>query len=243
MTTTEISELKYSKTIFPNETDEYRAARDALLRSEAELRAQVERVAAQRREMPLGGEVAEDYAFEELAGGVARTLKLSELFSEDRDHLFLYSFMYGPSMDAPCPMCSSLLDALNGNAAQLAQRVNLVIAARSPIGRVTDFAKARGWDRLRMVSAANNTYTRDYFGEDAEGNQLPMANVFVRREGRIHHFWAAELFWSEPMAGTNPRHLDMMWPLWNLLDLTPDGRGDWYPSLESQPGKSISGAA
>jgi len=146
-------------------------------------------------------------------------------------------------MDAPCPMCSSLLDALNGNAAHLAQRVNLVVAARSPIERVTDFAKARGWDRLRMVSAANTTYTRDYFGEDADGNQLPMANVFVRRNGRIHHFWAAELFWSETMEGTNPRHLDMMWPLWNLLDLTPGGRGDWYPSLETQPVKSISGEA
>ena len=232
-----------TKTRFPNESDQYRAARDALLRSEAELRAQVERVAAQRRELPLGGEAAEDYTFEELAGGVARSVKLSDLFAEDKDHLFLYSFMYSPGMDAPCPMCCSLLDALNANAAHLAQRVNLAVAARSPIERLTAFAKARGWDRLRMVSAANNSYTLDYCGEDADGNQLPMANVFVRRNGRTHHFWAAELFWSETMEGANPRHLDMMWPLWNLLDLTPGGRGDWYPSLEAQPVKSISGVA
>lgn len=215
---------------FPNETPEYRHARDTLLKAEIELRQQIERVAALRRKLQLGGAVREDYVFEELDdNGKVRQIKLSELFEGEKDALFLYGFMYGPKMKEPCPMCSSLLDGLNGNAGQITQRINFAIVARSPIHQIVKFAKARGWHDLHLLSSANNSYHIDYFAEDAEGAQMPMANVFVWRDGSVHHFWGSELLYADVEG--NARHMDLMWPLWNVLDTTPDGRGDWYPSL------------
>jgi predicted dithiol-disulfide oxidoreductase (DUF899 family) len=213
---------------FPNETPAYRTARDQLLAAEIALRAEVEQVAKLRRTLPIGGKIPQDYEFEEAAGRV----KLSQLFPTGRDTLFLYNFMYGPKMARPCPMCTSFLDGLNAQAVDLTQRIGVAVAARSPIARIREFADGRGWKQLRMVSSAENTYNRDYFGEDAEGNQWPMANVFVRRTDGIHHFWGTELLYAETAKGTDTRHIDMLWPLWNVLDLTPEGRGaDFYPKL------------
>jgi predicted dithiol-disulfide oxidoreductase (DUF899 family) len=215
----------------PNETDEYREVRDKLLQAEIDLRAQVEHVAAMRRGLPIGGLLKEDYAFEEIAGddGQVRKVKLSELFEGSKTSLFVYSWMYGPKMPNPCPMCSSIIDGLNGNARHLAERINLAVVARSPIERMMAFAKARGWNSLRLLSSAKNTYNTDYFGETADGDQYPMANVFVRRDGSIHHSWGTEMLYAK--LDGDPRHMDLMWPLWNVLDTTPEGRGDWYPPL------------
>lgn len=216
---------------FPNEPDHYREARNKLLKAEIDLRAQVEQVAAMRRGLPVGGPVKEDYAFEEMArDGQVRAVKLSELFAGSKTSLFVYSWMYGPSMKTPCPMCSSFLDALDGNALQLNQRINLAVIARSPVERITAFARARGWKALRFLSSSKNSYNADYFGETSKGDQYPMANVFVLRDGLIHHSWGSEMLYAG-LEG-DPRHLDMMWPLWNVLDTTPEGRGrDWYPPL------------
>lgn len=216
---------------FPNETTGYREARDELLKSEIALRAEVERVAAMRRGLPLGGLVKEDYTFEEIGGdGQVRSVKLSELFEEPKTSLFVYSWMYGPAMANPCPMCSSIIDGLNGNARHIAQRLNLIVVARSPIERITAFAKGRGWNSVRLLSSAKNSYNADYFGETSAGDQYPMANVFVRRDGSIHHFWGSEMLYAK-LEG-DPRHMDLMWPLWNVLDTSPEGRGDWYPPLD-----------
>lgn len=218
---------------FPNETSEYRKARDELLKAEVDLRAQIERVAAMRREMPLGGLIEEDYVFDEVDdNGQAKTVRLSELFEDSKTSLFVYSFMYGPNMDNACPMCSSIIDGLNGNAHHISERVNLVVVARSPIDRIMAFAKERGWNNLRLLSCANNSYGLDYFGEDAKGNQMPMANVFVKKDGSIRHFWGTEMLYAK-LEG-QPRHVDLLWPLWNVLDTTPEGRGDdWHPPLRS----------
>lgn len=218
---------------FPGETARYRTARNRLLEAEIELRRNVERVARMRRKLPLGGAAPDDYVFDEQGqNGEIRAVKLSELFRDKLDTLLIYSYMYGPNMKQPCPMCTSFLDSVEGAAAHLTQRANLAVAAKSPIGRIKEFAKTRDWRRLRLLSSANNTYNRDYHGENAAGGQLPMLNVFVRRKGKIHHFYATELQFMPPEKGQNQRHIDMMWPLWNLLDLTPEGRGsDWYPSL------------
>jgi predicted dithiol-disulfide oxidoreductase (DUF899 family) len=219
----------HSTVRFPGESAGYRAARDELLAAETDLRRQVEQVAELRRKLPLGGELAEDYIFEEEAG-VA--VKFSDLFREGTDTLALYSFMYGPEMPQACPMCTSFLDSMNGTAAHAAQRINLAVVAKSPIGRIREFARGRGWDRLRLLSSAGNTYNRDYFGENAADGQLPAFNVFVRRDGKIYHSYNTELVFWPADPGQNQRHNDMMWPLWNLLDLTPEGRGlDWYPRL------------
>ncbi len=217
---------------FPNEPPEYRASRDALLAAEIDLRRQVEKVAAQRRALSLGGRVKEDYVFTERVGGEEKSVKLSELFLPGKDTLFLYNFMYGPKAKHPCPMCTSFLDGLDGQFQHLTQRIAVVVVARSPITRILEFAASRKWSRLRLISSANNTYNADYFGEDAQGNQWPMANVFVRSDAMIHHFWGSEMLYADSTKGEDTRHIDMLWPLWNVLDLTPGGRGaDFYPKL------------
>jgi len=192
------------------------------------LRLHVEKVAAARRKLPLVGKAPEDYVFEAEDGKV----RMSELF-RNGDTLVAYSFMYGPNMKQPCPMCSSFLDGLNGSAKHISQRTNLVVIARSSIGRIMEFARARGWSNLRLLSSAGNSYCRDYRGEDVGGAQWPMMNVFVRRKGVIRHSWASEMMGAKADPGQNDRHVDLMWPLWNVLDLTPEGRGDWYPPLRA----------
>ena len=222
---------------FPGENKAYRDARTELLKAEIDLKRQTEKVAALRRGLPLGGEVTTDYVFDEGAKDIAdaKTVKqihLRDLFG-DKDTLVLYSFMYGPNMKAPCPMCTSFLDALDRQAEALSQTVALAISAKSPIGRVRDFARERGWSQLRLLSSAGSTYQKDYLGEDEEGHQMPMMNVFVKRGGKVHHFWGSEMLYAdERTKETDSRHIDMMWPLWNVLDLTPGGRGaTWYPKL------------
>jgi predicted dithiol-disulfide oxidoreductase (DUF899 family) len=211
----------------PNESVKYRAKRNELLRAEMDLRTHVERVAALRRRLPLGGEVREDYVFEATDGPV----KLSELFGK-HDTLVLYNFMYGPRMKEACPMCTAMLDSLDGAADHLGQRVGLAVVAKSPIDRIQEFARERGWDQLRLLSSADNSYNRDYQGETANGEQMPMLHVFTRRNGKVHHFWGSEMLFPPAVRGQHPRHVDMIWPLWNVLDLVPAGRGsDWIPRL------------
>lgn len=224
---------------FPNESKAYRAARNKLLGAEKALRRKVESVAALRRKLPAGGPVPEDYVFEELENGAPKSVRLSELFANG-DTLVAYSYMYGPGMAKPCPMCTSMLDALNGNAPHIVQRTNLVVIAKSPIARIVEFTRARGWDRLRLLTSAGNSYNRDYQGEGPDGSQWPMLNVFVRRKGVVRHFWGSELLGAKAEAGQNGRHVDMLWPLWNALDLTPEGRGkDWYPKLDYSMRKAL----
>jgi predicted dithiol-disulfide oxidoreductase (DUF899 family) len=216
---------------FPNEPASYRAARDELLHAEAELRRHVEAVAALRRRLPVGGAVPEDYVFDE-AGDGDGVRRVSELFVRPEASLLLYNFMYGPKMAAACPMCTSFLDALDGIAPHVMQRMNLAVVAKSPIARLRAHARDRGWRHLRLLSSAGNAFNRDYLGENADESQNPVLHVFVRRGGAVHHFYATELAFAPAEPGQHPRHIDPVWPLWNLFDLTPEGRGtDWYPKL------------
>jgi predicted dithiol-disulfide oxidoreductase (DUF899 family) len=225
---------------FPGEPDDYRDARDELLRAEIDLRRQTEAVAAQRRELPLGGEVPQDYVFDEWDDGAdaPRTVRVSELFADGKDTLFLYSFMFRPGekglpLEVACPSCTSIIDALDGEARHIAERINFAAVTKVPIERFRAHAQARDWHRARLLSSAGNSYNRDYQAEDADERQLPIASVFVRRDGRIHHQWSSELLFAPTDPGEHPRHVDFMWPLWAVLDRTPDGRGtDWEPKLE-----------
>lgn len=213
---------------FPGESPEYRAARDELLAAELQLRRLTEQVAAQRRALPPGGRPPEDYVFAE--GPDGRPVRLSELFG-DKETLVLYSYMYGPAMERPCPSCSSMLDSLDGAAPHILQRVALAVVARSPIARIRAFAEERGWRRLRLISDAGASYHRDYFGETDDGSQRPILNVFSRRGGEVRHVWASEMMFVPAAPGQEPRHIDAIWPLWNVLDLTPEGRGDFHARL------------
>ncbi len=221
---------------FPGESKAYRAARNQLLKAEMELRKEMESVAALRRKLPLGGTIPEDYEFEEGAADLAdtetvRRVKMSELSQRDAS-LVVYSYMYGPAMAKACPMCTSILDALDRTVQHAGQRINVAVVAKSPIQRIRAIARERGWKNLRLLSSAGNSYNRDYRGEDAKGSQLPALNVFTRKGGRIHHTYSSELLFVPSEPGQNGRHVDVIWPLWNLFDYTPEGRGtDWYPKL------------
>jgi predicted dithiol-disulfide oxidoreductase (DUF899 family) len=233
---------------FPNESVSYRQARNALLQEEMELRRRIERVAAQRRALPKGGEIPEDYVFEgKRANGKPAGLKLSELFAPGKDTLAIYSFMFGPEREQPCPGCTHFLDGLDGAARHIGQRVNLVVVAKSPLKRLLGLAKERGWKNLRLLSAAGNDYDRDYFGDSialsramrdqqefTPGKEwdMPMLNVFRRYDGAIRHFWGSELLYVPPEPGQQYRHNDLLDPVWNLFDVTPEGRGDFEPKLD-----------
>ena len=209
---------------FPGESAEYRAARNALLQEEIALR-QIEGVAAQRRALPLGG-VVQDYQFESARGPV----KLSELFG-GYDTMVVYSFMFGPQREHPCPLCTSMLSGLDGQM-DILERVGFLVVAGLPIERLTALADDRGWKHLRLVSSRGNSYSRDYHAATDLGSEFPLVNVFSRSNGTIRHSYCGELFFVEPEPGQDPRHVDAMWPLWNILDLTPNGRGaHWRPQL------------
>jgi predicted dithiol-disulfide oxidoreductase (DUF899 family) len=238
-------------TTFPGESAEYRAARDQLLVQEIELRRAMEAVAAARRELPRGGVVSEDYVFQgKRADGASTDVKLSELFASGKDSLVIYNFMFprdpgdlrpGPTSgqtallkleEGPCPSCVALLDQLDGAAEHARQHINLAVVAKSPLARILTFAEERRWRRLRLLSSAGNTYNRDYLGETAEGAQRPMLNVFHRDGSVIRHFWGSELFYAPTDPGQDPRHLGTLEPVWNLFDLTPEGRPtDWDEQL------------
>lgn len=211
---------------FPNESAEYRAARNALLAEEIELRRHIERVAEQRRALPPGGAVAREYRFEGENGPVT----LAELFG-DKDTLVIYSYMFGPDRVKPCPMCTSLMGSWEGKVPDIEQRVALAMVARSPIDRLVAAKRARGWTQLRVYADTDGAYTRDYVS--AEDADVPGYTVFTRRDGTIRHFWSGEIGGAMADPGQDPRGAPDPDPLWTLLDTTPEGRGtDWYPRLD-----------
>jgi predicted dithiol-disulfide oxidoreductase (DUF899 family) len=210
---------------FPNESGAYRLARDALLAEEIELRRHTERVAVQRRALPPGGKVPKNYAFVGENGPV----NFSELFG-DKQTLAIYSYMFGPQREQPCPMCSSLMAAWDGEALDVEQRMALVMVARSPMERLLKVKNERGWRNLKLYSDTSGDFTRDYVS--ADDADIPAFNVFSRRDGSIRHFWSGEMGGSTADPGQDPRGAPDLMPLWTILDSTPDGRGtDWYPSL------------
>jgi predicted dithiol-disulfide oxidoreductase (DUF899 family) len=236
---------------FPGESPEYRAARDRLLEQEMEERSLMEAVAAARRELPPGGAVPQDYVFEGAGpDGEPIQVPLSELFAPGKDSLVIYSFMFprdpgdrtpGPTSgqtahlplaEGPCPTCAAFIDQLEGTAEHLGRLINLVVVAKTSPQRLLTFADERGWRRLRFLSSATNTYNRDYHAETPEGMQRPMLTVFHRDGDAIRHFWSSELFYAPTDPQQDPRHVGTLEPLWNMLDLTPDGRPrDWQEQL------------
>jgi predicted dithiol-disulfide oxidoreductase (DUF899 family) len=245
------SERRIVTLAFPGESAEYRAARARLLEREIELRRAMEDVAAARRALPPGGPVAQDYVFQGAGDdGTPTDVRLSDLFASGKNTVVIYSFMFprdpgdrspGPVSgetalldlaETPCPSCTSLLDQLDGAAEHAGQHIGLVVVAKTALGRLLSFADERGWRRLRLLSSAANTYNRDYHGETAEGLQRPMLNVFHRDQRTIRHFWASELLYAPTDGDQDPRHVGTIEPLWNLFDLTPEGRpADWYEQL------------
>jgi predicted dithiol-disulfide oxidoreductase (DUF899 family) len=213
----------------PNESGAYRAARNKLLAEEIELRRHIERVSEMRRALPPGGEVTGEYRF---IGEDGKTVDLAGLFG-DKDTLVIYSYMFGPQRERPCPMCTNLLGGWEGNAQDISQQVSLVVVARSPIERLKAWKRERGWKNLRLYSDVGGSFFQDYLGIMPDGTEVSDINVFTRRDGKIRHFWAGEMTGATADPGQDPRGAPDQAPLWNVLDLTPRGRPPkWYPKLE-----------
>ena len=206
---------------YPNDSDDYRKARIALLEQEIELRRHITRVAAQRRTLPLGGK-AKDYRFRDEQG---KELGLADLFGR-HETLVTYFWMYGPQRERPCPMCTSFLGALDVPSVDLTQRVAFAILGRSPVARQLAFARERGWRNLAFYETIGDDFARD------DGSEWASLDVWVRKGTDVHHFWAAETTMEMADPGQDPHLAPEPVPIWTILDLTPGGRGtDWYPKL------------
>jgi predicted dithiol-disulfide oxidoreductase (DUF899 family) len=216
-----------SETRWVGESDEYRRARTALLAEEIALRRQIQRVAEQRRALPPGP-VAKDYRFLDAQG---REIGLADLFGE-HDTLFTYLWMYGPERERPCPMCTSFVGSLDVPAPDIEQRIALAIIGRSPVERQLAFARERGWSHLKFYQTIDDEFVRDTHWV-VDGDEGAGVLVWTREGGTVRLFWAAEGGFETADPGFDPHLAPDPTPLWNLLDMTPGGRGtDWYPKLE-----------
>jgi predicted dithiol-disulfide oxidoreductase (DUF899 family) len=219
---------KKARTPFPGESAEYRKARETLLAEEIEFRRHMTRLAEQRRALPPGPVIAKNYRFKD-ANGAETGLK--ELFG-DHDTLVTYFWMYGPQRERPCPMCTNWLGAVNGNAADIKQRVALKILGRSPVERQLAFATERGWRHLDFVQTVGDDYAQDLGVLTPEGFEYPALIVYRRDGDIVRLFWASEMTKDMADPGQDPRNAPDIASLWSVLDLTPGGRGtDWYPKL------------
>ena len=225
----------FRQTNLTNESAEYLSKREELRLAEIELMRQRERVAELRRRLPRGATV-QDYQFEEgpanLGAGdtPTRTVRLSELFTAPDRSLVVYHFMFGKKQTRPCPMCTAWIDGYNGVAHHLSQNLDLAIVAAADTPALRAHARTRGWDKLRLLSCAANTFKYDLGSEDHEGNQDSMLSVFTRHsDGTLRHFYSTHP-WMAP--DIKERGIDLLSPIWNVLDLTPEGRGEWYAGLD-----------
>jgi len=224
----------FRHTNLPNESADYLSKREELRLAEIELMHQRERVANLRRRLPEGA-IVQDYVFEEgpadLNAGDApiRTVRLSELFTGSDRSLVVYHFMYGKKQTSPCPMCTLFIDGLNGVAHHLAQNVDLAIVAAADPRALRKHGRARGWDKLRLLSGGTSTFKYDLGSEDREGEQDSTVSVFTRdSDGTVRHFYSAHPSMANDIK---ERGIDLMTPIWHVLDLTPQGRDDWYAKL------------
>jgi predicted dithiol-disulfide oxidoreductase (DUF899 family) len=213
------TELVMTDLRYPNESQDYRDAREALLKEEQALIDKMKAVAAKRRQLPPGGQLKEDYAFHWANDGkVGENVKFSDLFG-DKDTLLLYSFMFGPNWDKPCPSCTSLMDGFDRSAYQVTRDAAFAGIAKAQPERINAWAKERGWSQIALLSGYGSPFQADYKCQDPKNDdmQWPVMLCFTKRDGKIFLFWATEL------AG-NP--VDTVWPYWNLMDFTPEGRPD-----------------
>ena len=203
---------------YPNESKAYRDAREALLKDEQELIVKTKFVAAKRRKLPDGGQLKEDYVFQWANDGkVGQPVKFSALFG-GKDTLLLYSFMFGPNWDQPCPSCTSLMDGFDRTWYSVAQDAAFAAIAKAPAERINAWAKERGWSQIPLLSGYESSYQKDYKCQaENDDMQLPVMHAFRKRDGKIFHFWGTE---------SMSNHVDTVWPYWNLLDFTPEGRPD-----------------
>ena len=209
-----MSEIRY-----PNESEQYREARAALLEEEKSLVEKVKAVAAQRRELPRGGKLKEDYMFTGANDeNLGKNIKFSELFG-DKSTLLIYSYMFGKTWDHPCPSCTSLVDGFDRAAISVRQNAAFVVVAKAPADQINTWAGERGWSNIKLISSESNSYLVDYKcqGGDSDDSLWPIMHVFTKKDDEIYYFWGTEL---------QRNHVDTVWAYWNLMNMTPEGRPD-----------------
>ena len=217
-----------AKTPFPGASAEYDAARKSLLAEEIEFRRHMTRLGEQRRALPPGPVIQKNYRFKDEQ---AFEVGLIDLFG-DKDTLVTYFWMYGPQRERPCPMCTNWLGSVNGNAADIKQRVAFKILGRSPVERQYAFAQERGWRDLSFAQTIGDDYAKDLGVLMPDGSEFPALIVFKRDADKVRLFWASEMTREMADPGQDPRDAPDIASLWSVLDLTPGGRGsDWYPKL------------
>jgi predicted dithiol-disulfide oxidoreductase (DUF899 family) len=228
----------FRQTNLSNESGAYLAKREELRLAEIEMMKQRERVAELRRHLPAGPVMA-DYTFEEgpvdlnEGDSPTRTVRRSELFAGADRPVVIYHLMFGKRQTKPCPMCTAWIDGINGVAHHLAQNIEFAIVAAADLPALRAHGRDRGWNRLRLLSAGPTKFKYDLDSEDREGNQDSTISVFTQdRNGLVHHFYSAHPRMSPEIK---ERGIHLMCPIWHLLDLTPQGRGDWYAKLEYPP--------
>lgn len=225
----------YRQTNLTNESTEYLVTREELRLAEIELMRQRERVAELRRHLPQGAPI-QDYQFEEgphylnAGDAPARAICLSELFTRPYRSLVIYHLMFGKKQSKPCPMCTAWIDGANGIAHHLAQNLDFAVVAAADLPTLRAHARSRGWDKLRLLSAADSTFKYDLGSEDREGGQDSTISVFTRdTDGTVRHFYSAH---PRMASDIQERGIDLLAPMWHFMDLTPQGRGNWYASLD-----------
>jgi len=234
----QMMEGTFRHTNLAGESADYLAKREELRLAEIELMQQQERVAEMRRHLPQGAAV-QDYEFSEgprdldAGDSPVRTVRLTELFSAPDRALIVYHLMFGKLQKNPCPMCTALIDGLNGMAIHLAQNVDLVVLAAAEPAALRAHARTRGWKQLRLLSAGDNTFKYDLSSEDREGHQDSTVSVFtLGSDGAPRHFYSAHPRMSVEIK---QRGIDLLMPIWNYLDLTPKGRGNFMAKLQYPP--------
>lgn len=216
------------RTPFPGQSEAYRQAREDLLAEEIEFRRHMTRLAEQRRTLPPGPVIDKDYRFRDENG---TEVGLSDLFGT-QDTLVSYFWMYGPQRQRPCPMCTNWLGSVNGNAADIKQRVALKIFGRSPVERQKAFAAERSWQNLDFVQTLGDEYANDLGLLNEDGSENPALVVFKRDGDAVRLFWMSAMTGDMADPGQDPRDAPDIASLWSILDLTPEGRApDWYPKL------------
>jgi predicted dithiol-disulfide oxidoreductase (DUF899 family) len=234
----EIIDGTFRQTNLKNESADYLDKREELRLAEVDLMQQIERVAALRRGLPQGAAI-QDYEFQEgpadLGAGDApvRTVRLSELFTAPNRSLVIYHLMYGKKQKNPCPMCTMWMDGWNGVAHHLAQSVDVAVVAAADPAALRAHARNRGWDSLRLLSCGANTFKADLGSENPDGGQDSQVSVFTKdADGTVRHFYSAH---PRMAPDIDQRGIDLLLATYNVLDLTPQGRGKWYSSLDYTP--------
>lgn len=216
--------------------------RKQLLTREKEVTRQRDRLAAERRRLPMV-RLEKDYVFE----GPQGKRPLRALF-EGRPQLIVYHFMFDPTWEKGCPGCTGYVDALGDLSMLAARNTTFVLISRAPLAKLEAYKKLRGWNRP-WFSSFGSDFNYDFhvtldekicpveynYSSKAELLTIELPNqangeshglsVFFQTDDAIYHTYSAYA-----------RGVESLTDAYRLLDVTPYGRQeDWEDSPPGWP--------